>query len=122
MPRHVGNVLAPLAQRRQHDGKNGDAIPQILAERPSATMAAKSRCVAATIRTSTLIGRCPPTRSSQPSCRIRSRRTWASSGNSPSSSSSSVPPSARSNQPLRVSMAPVNAPFSWPNNCESISS
>ena len=85
-------------------------------------MAARSRCVAATIRTSTLIGRCQPTRSSQPSWRTRNSRTWAARVSSPSSSKRSVPPSARSNQPLRVSTAPVNAPFSCPNNCESINS
>ena len=90
--------------------------------RPSATIDARSRCVAATIRTSTLIGFSAPTRSIQPSCRMRNMRTWAAGGNSPISSRNSVPPSARSNQPRRASTAPVNAPRSWPNSCESISS
>jgi len=35
------------------------------------------------IRTSTVIGRCPPTRSKVPSCRILSSLTCASSGSSP---------------------------------------
>ena len=45
--------------------------------------------------------RWPPTRSKLPSCRTRSSRTCAASGSSPISSRKSVPPSARSNQPLR---------------------
>ena len=32
MPGHVGNVLAPLPQRRQHDGKHRNSIPKVLAE------------------------------------------------------------------------------------------
>ena len=44
------------------------------------------------------------------------------SGSSPTSSRNSVPPSACSNQPLRRVTAPVNAPCSWPNSSESISS
>ncbi len=74
------------------------------------------------IRTSTLIAFSPPTRSIQPSCKMRNMRTWAAGGNSPISSRNSVPPSARSNQPRRASTAPVNAPRSWPKSCESISS
>ncbi len=35
---------------------------------------------------------------------------------SPISSRNSVPPSASSIRPLRVWMAPVKAPFSWPNS------
>ena len=58
---------------------------------PSATIAARSRWVAATRRTLTWTGSCPPTRSIQPSWRIRSRRTWAAKGSSPTSSSSKRP-------------------------------
>jgi len=42
--------------------------------------------LAATIRTSTLIDFSEPTRSIQPSCKIRNMRTWAAGGNSPISS------------------------------------
>src|SRR5690606_37111478 len=37
------------------------------------------------------------------------------------SSSSSVPPEASSNLPMRRATAPVKAPFSWPNNSDSSS-
>src|SRR5690606_8866818 len=46
-------------------------------------------------------------------------RRW---GSSPTSSRKSVPPSARSNQPLRWPTAPVKLPASWPNSSESTSS
>ena len=85
-------------------------------------MLGRSRCVAATIRTFTLIGRSPPTRTSSESCTTRSSRTCAASASSPTSSRNSVPPSACSNQPLRRLTAPVNAPCSWPKSSESISS
>ena len=49
------DVLGALAQRRQTDGEDADAVPEVLAEpallRPSS---GRSRCVAATIRTSTV--------------------------------------------------------------------
>src|SRR5690606_41048087 len=56
----------------------------------------------------------------------RFSRDWSSDvcssdlagGSSPTSSRNSVPPSARSNQPLRAATAPVNDPFSWPNRWE----
>ena len=100
--RSGGSTIGNTAIRYHRSSRN----------RPLATIDARSRCVAATIRTSTLIGFSPPTRSIQPSCKMRNMRTWAASGNSPISSRNSVPPSARSNQPRRDSTAPVNAPRS----------
>src|SRR3989344_4250883 len=41
---------------------------------------------------------------------------------SPISSRNKVPPLACSNRPLRWAVAPVKAPFSWPNNSDSSSS
>ncbi len=41
---------------------------------------------------------------------------------SPISSRNSVPPLACSKRPMRRSVAPVNAPFSWPNSSDSSSS
>ena len=41
---------------------------------------------------------------------------------SPISSRNSVPPSANSKRPFRLDIAPVNAPFSWPNSSLSRSS
>ena len=78
--------------------------------------------MAARMRTSTLIVRLPPTRSSSRSCSTRSSLACVSSGMSPISSSSSVPPSAISNLPSRALTAPVKAPRSWPNSSLSTSS
>ena len=46
----------------------------------------------------------------------RSSLGCSSSGSSPISSRNSVPPSASSNGPRRMRVAPVNAPRSWPNS------
>ena len=74
-----------------------------------------SRLVAEIRRKSTLTGFLAPTGSISPSCSARSSFTCASSGSSPISSRNSVPPSASWNLPMRLSTAPVNEPFSWPN-------
>src|SRR5262249_42881520 len=74
------------------------------------------------MRTSTLMVRLPPTRSSSRSWSTRRIFAWVSRAMSPISSSSSVPPSATSNLPSRVAVAPVKAPFSWPNSSLSTSS
>ena len=74
-----------------------------------------SRLVAEIRRKSTLTGFLAPTGSISPSCSARSSLTCASSGSSPISSRNSVPPSASWNLPMRLSTAPVNEPFSWPN-------
>ena len=71
------------------------------------------------MRTSTLIGRRPPTASTAPSCSARSSLTCAVSGSSLTSSRNSVPPEASTNLPSWRSVAPVNAPFSWPNRIDS---
>ena len=67
-------------------------------------------------------GDAPPTGMNSPCCSTRSSRVCASSGMSPISSRNSVPPSACSNRPTLRALAPVNAPFSWPNSSLSISS
>ena len=64
----------------------------------------------------------PPTVVYSPSCSTRSSRVCASGGMSPISSRNSVPPSACSKRPALRCVAPVNAPFSWPNSSLSISS
>ena len=74
------------------------------------------------VRTSVEIGVRPPTVVYSPSCNTRSRRVCASIGISPISSRNSVPPLACSNRPAERLLAPVNAPFSCPNNSDSISS
>ena len=45
-----------------------------------------------------------------------------SAGMSPISSKNRVPPLACSKRPRRWALAPVNAPFSWPNSSDSIRS
>src|SRR5580698_9473152 len=49
-------------------------------------------------------------------CRTRNNLGCTSKGISPTSSSSKVPLSASSSRPSFWLTAPVNAPFSWPNN------
>jgi len=46
--------------------------------------------------------------------------SWASRGIEPISSRKSVPPSAASKRPGLLCAAPVKAPFSWPNNSDSM--
>ena len=72
--------------------------------------------VAARMRTFTRISFCPPTRWN--SCCSSTRRSFVCvwGGISPISSRKIVPPWASSNSPLRESIAPVNAPFSWPKS------
>ena len=82
---------------------------------PSFTSWIMSRLVAEISRKLTLTGFLAPTGSISPSCSARSSFTCASSGSSPISSRNSVPPSASWNLPMRLSTAPVNEPFSWPN-------
>jgi len=50
------------------------------------------------------------------SCNTRSNFACNARGMSPISSRKTVPPSADSSNPRRCADAPVNAPFSWPNN------
>ena len=78
--------------------------------------------VAAITRTSTLIVRAEPSRSTSCSCSTRSTLACVFGLMSPTSSRKIVPRSACSNLPICFSVAPVNEPFSWPNSSDSISS
>jgi hypothetical protein len=42
MPGEGADVFGPIAQRRQHDGEDGDSAPQALAERPGGDRLAPS--------------------------------------------------------------------------------
>ena len=71
------------------------------------------------MRMSTGTGRLPPTRSITRSWIARSSFACSRTSISEISSSSSVPPLASSNLPMRRPSAPVKAPFSWPNSSDS---
>jgi hypothetical protein len=66
------DVLDALAQRRQRQVDDVDAVVQVLAELAGRDHAARSRLVAAMMRTSTLRVSVSPTRLNVPSCRTRS--------------------------------------------------
>ncbi len=90
--------------------------------RPAEISSSRSLFVAAITRTSTLIVRDDPSRSTSPSCSTRSTFACVLALMSPTSSRKIVPRSAISNLPTCFSVAPVNAPRSWPKSSDSISS
>ena len=65
----MGMSSRALAQRRQRDGKDVEAVVKVAAELPFATICARSRLVAATSRTFTGMVRVPPRRSNSRSCK-----------------------------------------------------
>ena len=85
------------------------------------TASARSRLEVAIRRMSIFTGVVPPTRSISRSWMARKSLACSRRSISEISSSSSVPPLASSNLPMRRATAPVNAPFSWPNNSDSSS-
>ena len=107
----------PLAQRRQRDREDVQAVVEVAAERarrdhrPRGRGWSRRRCA----RRPACV-RVPPRRSNSCSWRTRSSFGCSSSGMSPISSRKSVPPSASSKRPMRCAMAPVNAPRSWPKS------
>ena len=82
----------------------------------------KSLCVAQIIRTSSLISLLLPTFEIIEFSKTLSNFVWTPKGISPISSRKRVPLFACSNFPSVVFRAPVNAPFSKPNNSASINS
>ena len=89
---------------------------------PFSISLSRSLLLAANTRTSTLSVRVPPTRSNFFSCKMRRILAWVFRLMSPISSKKMVPLSATSNLPRFLVVAPVKAPFSWPNSSLSISS
>src|SRR5438105_2261309 len=73
-------------------------------------------------RTSTCSMRPAPTGWISPSCSARRSLACTGSGSSPTSSSTSVPPSASAKNPRRAWVAPVKAPRVCPNSSASASS
>ena len=111
------------AQRRHLDGEHVEAVEQVAAERAAHDglfeVAMRGGddahvAVARHVAADALVTRAPAGRAAA---------SPASAGlMSPISSRNSVPPSAISKRPLRVVMAPVKEPFSWPNSSLSSSS
>ena len=89
---------------------------------PFSISCSRSLFVAAITRTSTLIVRAEPRRSTSPSCSTRRTLACVFALMSPTSSRKIVPRSACSNLPICFSVAPVNEPFSCPKSSDSISS
>ena len=79
----------------------------------------RSRLLVAMTRTSTFTRFEPPSRSKVWSCRARTILPWVSTGMSDTSSSSSVPPCARSSTPARRGLATESLPASTPNSSSS---
>ena len=73
------------------------------------------------MRTSQATGRVAPIRSTSRSCNTRNSFTCIAGDISVISSRNSVPPALASISPFFTAVAPVNAPFSWPNNSLSSS-
>ena len=95
------NILAPIAQRRNGDGEDVQAIVEIAAKLAALTIFFRSRLVAATMRASLVRVRELPRRSNSFSCSARSSFACISSGISPTSSRNSVPWLASSRRPMR---------------------
>ena len=112
------NVLAALAQRRQRDGEDVEAVVEVLAEPALARRSAsRSRLVAAMTRTSTGISCVPPTRRIVRSSSTRSSLAWSVGGHL----ADLVQEAACRRWPARTARArprsaPVKAPFSCPNS------
>jgi len=68
--------LAPLPQRRDLDGDDIEAVIEIVPELPSRIARSRSRCVAASTRTSTVSVRFPRTRSNWPFLQDPQSFTW----------------------------------------------
>ena len=112
--RPCARAAAASRSRRRSAGSRGPR-----GTGPSATIAGRSRLVAAMSRTSTRSVRVPPRRSNSCSCSTRRILACVLGLMSPISSRNSVPPSACSKRPMRCLSAPVNAPFSWPKSSDS---
>ena len=85
------DVVPPLPQRRQVDVEDVEPVVQVVPELAQRTASRRVRLVAASTRTSTLIGWVPPTRKKVRLSSTRSSFTWVAGGISPISSRKMVP-------------------------------
>ena len=117
------NLVLALAQRRQRDARDADAIEQVAPEPALRRRASRDwrwsrrRCARRRV-----CGRDSPTGWISPLSRNRSSFGWTAGSRSPISSRNSVPRSAARMTPGNASTAPVNAPRRWPNSWLSTSS
>ena len=100
MAGELGNILGALAQRRHRNRKHVQAVEQVLAEASGLHVGDQVAVGGGDDAHVDLDGLRPPTGSTSPSCSARSSLTCAASGNSPTSSRNSVPPSASTNLPV----------------------
>ena len=116
------DLLATLAERRNGDRDDGQAIVEVLAERAlaDALLAGRDGSRRSGGR-STWRARAEPSRRIVPSASTRSSFACMPGDISPASSRNSVPRWAVSKRPTRAAAAPVNAPRSWPNSSLSSS-
>src|SRR5579883_2553564 len=124
--RHTSSTSRPRSLSRSRSAGSSTRTwamrkKRSLRKRPAFISAPRSRRVAASTRTSMGSNALPPTRFTCFSLSARRSFGCSSMGSSPSSSRKSVPPSASASAPLRRSVAPVNAPFSWPKRMLSAS-
>src|ERR1019366_1262172 len=104
--RRGGSTTRIWASRKKRSSRN----------RPASISWRRSRCVAATTRTSILTGAVPPRRVTSRRSRTRKNFDWIASGSSPTSSRNTVPPWPASKKPARRRSAPVNAPRPCPES------
>ena len=114
------DVLAPVAQGRDLDGDDAQAVVEVLLERalrrPSA--AGRGWWRRSPARPPSACARRPAARTPAPGARAAAwpaRRALRV----PISSRKMVPPSARANLPFLLEVAPVKAPRTWPNSSDS---
>ena len=119
--RNGHDVFLALAQRRNVERHNVEAVIKIFTEGARATASFRSALVAAIRRTLILIGRVPPRRMKVLSSRTRKSFACTLADMVAISSRKRVPPGARSSSPSLRRRASVKAPGSNPNNSLSSS-
>ena len=112
----IGYVFFPCPQRRDLDRKDIEAVSAIHFK--SASVDRRLQVAIGGGNHSNIGSNCLVSANALEFTLLETRSSaiCVSAGSSPISSRKIVPPSATSNLPRRCCNAPVNAPFSWPNN------
>ena len=116
-----GDVVAPLAQRRDVHHDAGEPIKEVRAKLTALTALAQVAIRRRHDRTATFFALTAPTGKTSPASRTRRSFACNARESSPTSSRKSVPRSAASTSPVLARSAPVNAPLSCPNSSLSAS-